>query len=317
MGTHPIFESDFDCLTDAMGKSISRLGSTMCGIGVININENKYIFHKQIGEGAFSYVDLIEDLKDGTNFALKRIICHDKKSEQEALKEAKDSSSFDTPFIVSAREFCVRKKSPYSEVWIVLPFYDKGTLWDHFQRLKKTGKIFSEGEILNLFRGIVAGVAEIHKSGYVHRDLKPANVLLTDDLKPVLCDLGSLAPDNLQINNSKEARTLQDLAGERSTLPYRAPELLQVEPESTVTSATDIWSLGCILYSLINLEGPFDVHWLKGDSVHLAVQSAKYDKTKIEEMSGPIKALVEQTLELDPKYRPPAELILKRIDEAM
>ena len=62
-----------------MGKSISRLGSTMCGIGVININENKYIFHKQIGEGAFSYVDLIEDLKDGTNFALKRIICHDKK----------------------------------------------------------------------------------------------------------------------------------------------------------------------------------------------------------------------------------------------
>jgi len=132
-----------------------------------------------------------------------------------------------------------------------------------------------------------------------------------------LCDLGSLAPDNLQINNSKEARTLQDLAGERSTLPYRAPELLQVEPESTVTSATDIWSLGCILYSLINLEGPFDVHWLKGDSVHLAVQSAKYDKTKIEEMSGPIKALVEQTLELDPKYRPPAELILKRIDEAM
>ena len=92
---------------------------------------------------------------------------------------------------------------------------------------------------------------------------------------------------------------------------------MQVEPESTVTSATDIWSLGCILYSLINLEGPFDVHWLKGDSVHLAVQSAKYDKTKIEEMSGPIKALVEQTLELDPKYRPPAELILKRIDEAM
>ena len=62
-----------------MGKSISRLGSTMCGIGVISINENKYIFHKQIGEGAFSYVDLIEDLKDGTNFALKRIICHDKK----------------------------------------------------------------------------------------------------------------------------------------------------------------------------------------------------------------------------------------------
>lgn len=102
-----------------------------------------------------------------------------------------------------------------------------------------------------------------------------------------------------------------------STLPYRAPELLQVEVESIVTSSTDIWSLGCILYSLINLEGPFDVHWLKGDSVHLAVQSAKYEKKRLDSMSGPIRALVEQTLELDQKYRPPADLILKRIDEAI
>ena len=91
-----IFQSEIFHL-DAMGKSISRLGSTMCGIGVININENKYIFHKQIGEGAFSYVDLIEDLKDGTNFALKRIICHDKKV-------------FDSPSLQKSVSLDIRKK---------------------------------------------------------------------------------------------------------------------------------------------------------------------------------------------------------------
>ena len=62
-----------------MGKAISRLGSSLCGIGVISINEDRYITHKQLGEGAFSYVDLIEDISDGTYYALKRIICHDSK----------------------------------------------------------------------------------------------------------------------------------------------------------------------------------------------------------------------------------------------
>jgi serine/threonine protein kinase len=84
--------------------------------------------------------------------------------------------------------------------------------------LKKSGQKLSESEILRIFRGIVAGVKDIHKRDLVHRDLKPANVLLTDDLIPILCDMGSLAKDNIQINNIKEARTLQDLASERYKL---------------------------------------------------------------------------------------------------
>jgi len=90
MGTHPIFESDFDCLTDVdMGKALSRIGSSLCGVGVTVIDGSKYIKHRQLGEGAFSYVDEIEDIKDGKLYALKRIICHDSKSEKEAVAEAK------------------------------------------------------------------------------------------------------------------------------------------------------------------------------------------------------------------------------------
>lgn len=109
----------------------------------------------------------------------------------------------------------MRKKSPYSEVWIVLPFYHNGTLWDLYQRMKQDGKVLTETQILTIFRGIVSAVSEIHARGLVHRDLKPANVLLTDDLQPVVCDLGSLADDNLNVVTLKEARTLQDIAAER------------------------------------------------------------------------------------------------------
>ena len=44
---------------------------------------------RQLGEGAFSYVDLIQDCSTGKYFALKRIICHDKKAEDEGITEAK------------------------------------------------------------------------------------------------------------------------------------------------------------------------------------------------------------------------------------
>merc|ERR1712212_276687 len=120
---------------------------------------------------------------------------------------------------------------------------------------------------------IARGVKSIHDKGYTHRDLKPANILLDARDTLVVCDLGSCVQGTVEIKSKRQAQTVQDLAAEKSTLPYRAPELFQMEVGDVISTKTDIWSLGCILYSLIYLEGPFDQHWLKGDSVHLAIQS--------------------------------------------
>jgi len=114
----------------------------------------------------------------------------------------------------------VFKKAPYSEVWLVLEYYDKGTLWDHFQKLKSENKVLKFNEIVRLFRGIVEGVNAIHEAGMVHRDLKPANILLGAENCPVICDLGSLAEASVKISTKKEAQTLEDLASERFCIDF-------------------------------------------------------------------------------------------------
>lgn len=53
--------------------------------------------------------------------------------------------------------------------------------------------------------------------------------------------LGSMAIARVQVCGTQAARVLQDLAAERCSMPYRAPELFNVESYSMVDERTDIW----------------------------------------------------------------------------
>jgi serine/threonine protein kinase len=61
--------------------------------------------------------------------------------------------------------------------------------------------------------------------------------------------------------------TWQDLAAEQCSLPYRAPELVDVASHCVLTTAIDMWSLGCLVYFLAFQETPFErlvatgAHW--------------------------------------------------------
>ena len=104
---------------------------------------------------------------------------------------------------------------------------------------------------------------------FAHRDLKPHNVLLREDYTPVsqfgsslgldlkqevvfvyvalpfclqvLMDLGSVEPARLTISTHSQAQYLQDLAAERCSMPYRPPELFQVDSKFTIDERTDLW----------------------------------------------------------------------------
>ncbi|CAN3355762.1 serine/threonine-protein kinase Env7p [Diutina catenulata] len=147
---------------------------------------------------------------------------------------------------------------------------------------------------------------------YAHRDLKPANVMLGPEGIPVLVDLGSCSRARITVTTRQQALTLTDYAQEHCTLPYRAPELLDVATNTTITEATDIWSLGCVLYCCCFGYSPFEKLELEqGANLNIAIAQAKYTIPANTEYSSALLDMIKSCLQLDPHKRPKIDELLE------
>lgn len=148
---------------------------------------------------------------------------------------------------------------------------------------------------------------------YAHRDIKPANVMLSPDGLPVLVDLGSCTKARVSVKSRQQALTLTDFAQEHCTLPYRAPELLDVASNAEITELTDIWSLGCLLYSCCFGFSPFEkLEIEQGANLNLAISQAKYDiPTDLRGFSQDLMEIIKSCLVLDATKRPNIDQLLE------
>lgn len=105
---------------------------------------------------------------------------------------------------------------------------------------------------VKLFLDVLAAVAHAHQRLILHRDLKPSNILVTHDGQVKLLDFGiaKLLDDATQ---SGAATELTQRAGSAFTPQYAAPEQVQ---QGDVTTATDVYALGVLLYQLLGGRHP-------------------------------------------------------------
>lgn len=106
---------------------------------------------------------------------------------------------------------------------------------------------------LALFRKVCAAVQFAHQNLVVHRDLKPANVLVTPEAEPKLLDFGIarlLEPDDI---GSGSSLLMTAVDSRRLTPAYASPEQVRGNP---ITTASDIYTLGVLLYELLTGKSP-------------------------------------------------------------
>jgi serine/threonine protein kinase len=108
------------------------------------------------------------------------------------------------------------------------------------------------GDRLMLFRQVCAAVQYAHQHLVVHRDLKPANILVTADGEPKLLDFGiaKLLEPQPAAGSLTATATMMQLM----TPQYASPEQVKGEP---ITTLTDVYSLGVVLYELLTGHLPY------------------------------------------------------------
>jgi len=142
---------------------------------------------------------------------------------------------------------------------------------------------------LRMFVQLCRAVQHAHQRLIVHRDIKPANVMVRDDGTPVLLDFG--------IGKLLESTARDDTATRVFTPAYAAPE--QVAGRA-VTTATDVYGLGCVLHELLTGRSLHEVR--DGERIPQP-STVTRDAAQARTLRGDLDTLVGKALHDEPERR--------------
>ena len=170
-----------------------------------------------------------------------------------------------------------------SHLLIVMEYSDGGDL---LQMIRTSGRL-SEEKARVYFKNILIGLAHIHCRSVLHRDIKLDNILLDSEGGVKICDFGV----------SKILKPGQVIKEQCGTPAYIAPEIISDSGYSGF--AVDIWSLGVLLYAMLQGTVPFKAQNMK--DLHKLINIGEFSFPK--PCGQEVQDLIRGMLVKDPEHR--------------
>ncbi|KAH7971458.1 hypothetical protein HPB49_024303 [Dermacentor silvarum] len=230
-------------------------------------------------------VTLYSEKSTGRKVVIKHIPVQQMSKEEKegSLNEAKVLAMLHHPNIIAYYDSFLEEKS----LAIVMEYAPGGNLYDY---LKQRGRaLLSEREVLSYFAQVLLALEHVHSRKILHRDLKTQNLLLNQCRSIV--KVGDFGISKILSSKSKA----ESLVGTPNNL---SPEVFVGKPYN---QKSDIWALGCILYELLTLRGPFEGNHIP--SLVTKIIRGSYEPVS-DHYSAQIRLLLEQLLQKEPSQRP-------------
>jgi|GEM_PF-6157432 len=261
-----------------------------------------YDFLRLLGRGGMGEVYVAQQLTLYRLVAVKIVLIHDSQTSAEEktrfVREAEMVARIRHPNIVQVIDSGEHDGLPY----YVMEYVRGGSLAD---RLMPPGTLQPIRETVRLIRTLAIAVEAMHRRGVIHLDLKPANILMEGDpnapfwsCDPKVGDFGLARRFDLRCPPEERPGTV------RGSPDYIAPELATGQLDQ-VGPATDVYSLGVILYEMLMGQTPFH-----GATPSETIHRVVYDRVvppreRRPELPRDLETIILKCLERSPANRYP------------
>jgi eukaryotic-like serine/threonine-protein kinase len=264
-----------------------------------SVVDGRYRVLSRLGSGGMADVWLAEDTHLQRRVALKvlhRRFAQDHEFVERFRREAEAAAGLQHPNIVSVFD----RGEFEGTYYIAMQYVEGATLKDLIERG------LTPPEAVELIRQVLEAARFAHRHGIVHRDLKPQNVIVDGDGKAIVTDFGIARAGVSEITQTGSVM---------GTPHYLSPEQAQGQG---VTSVSDLYSIGVILYEALTGRVPFEGESAVAVAMKQVSQTPQRPSSINPGVSPALDAVVMRALEKDPGERfQSADAFIAALDAAI